>query len=110
MAAVLSTAGTVSCPHQGTVKPFKSGAKLTVSRRAVALATQVSGWRVPGCTNTTSPNVPCQKAAGAPTSGVATKLTCGAESVLLDSLSAATLSVPPGLLSAKAGQSKLTAS
>lgn len=107
---MLSTAGEVSCPHEGTVKPFESDAKLTVSRGEVALARQVSGWLVPGCTNSTSPNVPCQKAAGAPTSGVATKLTCGAKPVLLDSLSVPTLSVPPGLLSATAGQSKLTAS
>jgi hypothetical protein len=110
MSKVLSTAGQVSCSHKGKVTPFVSDAKLTVSGSSIALTSQSATWVVAGCTNTGSPNTPCLKAVGNPASGVATKLTCGGEAVLLDSLSVSTNSNPPALLTATAGQSKLNAS
>lgn len=110
MPKVLSTAGQVSCSHEGKVTPFVSDAKLTVSGSAVALTSQATSWLVKGCKNTSSTTTPCVKMSGKPTAGVATKLTCGGDAVLLDTLSAITDSTPPGKLGATAGQSKLNAS
>lgn len=110
MPKVLSTAGQVSCSHKGKVTPFVSDAKLTVSGSAVALTSQTASWLVANCENASSTTTPCVNMKGKPTSGVATKLTCGGDAVLLGSLSAITDSTPPGKLEATAGQSKLDAS
>lgn len=113
MAGVLTTNSTIQCPDSGKVQT-SSTAKLTVSNNAVLLKPDFSSWSISGCSNPTDPNSgskTCLKTVGL-TAGAAQKLTCGGSSaVLLDTLQGTSDATPPphNMLSATAGQSKLTA-
>jgi hypothetical protein len=109
MAAAVTTAGSVTCPHKGAVTPFETDAKLTVARQPVALERQVEAWTIVGCTQTGSPPTPCTKVAKVE-AGLAAKLLVGGSAVVLDSLKGLTNGNPAGNLGATAGQAKLTAS
>ncbi len=138
MAGVLTTSSDVTCGHSAGAVHGKaqvsSDVKLTVSGSPVLLksgvdlksvsgcptppASDTSGVTAAPCTQVTSTPTPPTGAAGPPTPGVgggeATKLTCGGLPAMLDTLSGKTNGMvgkvsPQTLLSASAGQDKLTA-
>jgi hypothetical protein len=108
MAKVITTATSISCPSAGTVSK-SSDAKLLVAGNPVLLQSQVSTWKVEGCTQTKSGEVQCLTVA-AVTAGPAAKLTVGGSKVLLDSLKATTQGSPLNTLTTAAGEAKLQAS
>ncbi len=113
MAKPMTTAGEVKCGHgSGKVKLGSGASKLTVGGNAVLRKSDVDSKTVTGCGTTTNPNTgEVQCATASVMSGEASKLTVGGDAVMLDSLSGTTKEgIPPGVLSATAGQSKLEAS
>jgi len=114
MAGVLTTASVVTCGHSGTVST-SSSAKLKVSGNPVVLKVGVQGKSVSGCLTVTDPNTGALQCSLVATvsSGEAVKLKAGGQGVILDTLSGGTNGTVGGLvqnlLSATAGQSKLTA-
>jgi hypothetical protein len=113
MAAVVTTAGSLTCADQGT-PTLTSSAKLTVGGRPVVVYGDVptfTPWT--GCKFQVSGSPkPCTVATPF-ANGAAAKLTAGSRPVLLDNLQAATDNPPPpptASVTVVAGQSKLTAS
>ena len=111
MANVLTTASTVTCPHQASVAT--SGAtKLTVSGNPVLLAAGVQGHSLATCPiEDTDKTKKCRFVVSV-TGGLATKLTVGGAPVVLDSIVAATDGLSPtgNALVAQPNQTRLTAS
>jgi hypothetical protein len=108
MSAVLTEASEVTCQHKGVVTA--SGTSLlTVEGNTVLLTDGVSTWSIAGCTQTSTSQTPCTKMDSA-VGGDATKLTVGGVAVLLDTISGKTIGLPQFGVSAKAKQTKLTAS
>src|SRR6266545_2066852 len=115
MAGVLTTASNVTCGHAPGKVQTSSTAKLTVSGRPVLLKSSIAGSSVSGCSTPSDPNsgsVTCTLVTSV-TTGDATKLTAGHAPVTLDTLAGGTngtvSGTPQTLLSATAGQTKLTA-
>ncbi|MFL6139703.1 MAG: hypothetical protein ACJ74O_18170 [Frankiaceae bacterium] len=113
MAGVVTTAGSLTCAHQG--KPaLTSAAKLTVARKPVVLYSAVPTFKpwTPCNFQVSGSPKPCTAAAPI-AKGSATKLTAGMQPVLLDDLQAGTDNPPPPpapSVTVVAGQAKLTAS
>ena len=119
MSGVLTTASNVTCGHQGTVST-SSSTKLKVSGAAVLLQAGVAGKSVGTCSTPPAADAsgtptaqPCQTVASVG-AGAATKLQAGGTPVMVDTLTGTTDGMvgkvtPQTLLSASAGQSKLTA-
>jgi hypothetical protein len=115
MAAVLTMASSVTCGHGPGKVQTSSAQKLTVGGNPVLVKASIAGRSVSGCTTPSDPNsgsVTCT-AVTAVTAGDSTKLTAGSGAVTLASLAGGTngtvSSTPQTLLSATAGQTKLTA-
>lgn len=118
MPGVLTTGSNVICGHGGTVAT--SGvSKLKVSGNPVLLKTGIMGQSVSGCKTPTvvppppPPSSPCHTVASV-ISGEATKLKVSGSPVMLETLTGTTDGIVAGvtpqlLLSATAGQTKLTA-
>jgi hypothetical protein len=118
--------GSVLCDHRGHVNAkhghvnTKSTVKLAVEGKRVLLSSDIAGQRIVGCdlpstfdTGGSLLSQPCRKVLSV-TAGHATKLTCGAQPVMLDSLKGTTSGMkdkvtPQAGLSGDAKQSKLTA-
>jgi hypothetical protein len=112
MAAVLTTGASIGCGHGGTVQLTASRSALTVGGAAVLVAGDLTGAVVSGCQTKPTPggNVPCTAVVSVLT-GSATKLTVGAASVLLDTVSGTTNGNPPGSLVVQSpGQTTMQAS
>jgi len=113
VAAVVTTAGSLTCAHAG--KPsLHSAAKLTVSQQKVLLYADVPTMgAMPDCTfSTASGPKPCTTIAPI-AQGSSSKLTAGHQPVLLQDLKAGTDNPPPPpapSVTVVAGQPKLTAS
>lgn len=121
MAGVLITSSTITCGHSGNVT-VTSTQKLKVSNNPVLVKARIEGKTVSGCATPEPANDP----SGTPTGrkctsvssvskGWATKLKVNNQAVMLDTLSGTTggmvaKTTPQRLLSATAGQTKLTAS
>lgn len=104
MAAVVTTAGSLKCPEQGSAL-LSSTAKLTVSGKPVML---YSGLQSVALFNGCTLQSPCTGVTPV-SQGQASKLTVGSQPVLLDNLTANTKNnATPVTVSA--GQAKLTAS
>ena len=119
MSGVLTISSNVTCGHNGKVQT-SSSAKLTVNGQAVLLKDSIASKSIATCSTK-----PAADASGTPTdapcitvssvdSGGATKLTAGGSAVMLETLAGQTDGMvtkvtPQLLLSATAGQSKLTA-
>lgn len=118
MPGVLTTGSSVVCGHGGTVSTSGS-AKLKVTGNPVLLKAGIAGKSVSGCGTPTvppppgPPSSPCHSVASVIT-GEATKLKVSGSPVMLETLAGTTDGViggltPQTLLSATAGQTKLTA-
>jgi hypothetical protein len=108
MASVLTTGSTVVCGHAGVVT-LTSAAKLTVQGRNVLTAASLGPVGAGGATcQTVGPGtVKCTNVTIS--GGQSSKLQAGGASVLLDTLAGTTNGNPPGMPTAVAGQTRLTA-
>ncbi len=118
MPGVLTTSSNCTCGHSGTVST-SSSTKLQVSGSAVLLQAGIAGQTVSGCAtppaSAPSPIATKCMTVTSVTAGTSTKLQADGQPVMLDTLAGATDGTvanvtPQTLLSATAGQSKLTAS
>jgi hypothetical protein len=118
MAGVLITNSTVTCGHSGNVT-VTSTQKLKVSNSPVLVKASIESKSIPDCATTPATDAsgptakPC-KTVSSVSSGEATKLKVNGQAVMLDTLSGTTdgmvtKTTPQMLLSATAGQTKLTA-
>jgi hypothetical protein len=115
MPGVLTLASNVTCGHSPGRVQTSSSAKLTVNRSRALVQTGIAGRPVAACGTVSDPNsgtVTCTSVTSV-TTGNAVKLTAGGAPIMLDTLSGGTngtvSSTPQVLLSATAGQAKLTA-
>lgn len=125
MASVLTTNSTVTCGHSGNVA-VTSTQKLKVNNNSVLVRTSIEGKSIPAtplpgscqtqpASDPSGPTAkPCTKVSSVD-HGEATKLKVNGQAVMLDTLSGTTdgmvaKTTPQTLLSATAGQAKLTAS
>jgi hypothetical protein len=117
MPGVLTTGSNVTCGHAGTVTT-SSTTKLKVNGQPALLKTgieskSVSTCATPPASDPSGPTAqPCSSVSSVDT-GEATKLTAGGKPVMIDTLTGKTDGMvakvtPQTLLSATAGQSKLT--
>lgn len=121
MAGVLITNSTVTCGHSGNVT-VTSTQKLKVGNNPVLVKASIQGKSIPDCKTIAPANDPSGTQTGQKCttvssvgSGEATKLKVNGQAVMLDTLSGTTDGMvakitPQTLLSATAGQTKLTAS
>ena len=119
MASVLITSRNVTCGHGGKVAVI-STQKLTVSNHPVLVKSSIENKSISGCTtppasDTSGPTAkPCITVSSV-ISGEAIKLKVSGQAVMLDTLLSGTTDgmvakiTPQTLLSATAGQTKLTA-
>ncbi len=113
--AVLASAASLSCVHQGKAVPATTTGRLTVAGRGVLLLGMESGLDFAACTNqtTSSPPAAAPCVSDAAVSGAATRLTVGGTPVLLASAGGATHpKLTPAAVGtwsvASAGQNRLT--
>ncbi len=116
---VLTTSSNCTCGHSGSVAT-SSSTKLQVSGNAVLLQTGIAGQSVSGCatppaSDNSGPTATKCMTVASVTAGTSAKLQAGGQPVMLDTLAGTTDGMvgkvtPQTLLSATAGQSKLTAS
>ncbi|MFE9960554.1 hypothetical protein [Micromonospora sp. NPDC005299] len=98
---------TVSCGHGGTVVPSPPDtAKLSIAGRKVLLAADLTAATVTCPAVTAGQVVQCTKVSSV-VDAPGAKLTVGGNPVIRDSLTGMTSGAPP-LLTARAGQSKLS--
>jgi hypothetical protein len=117
MPGVLTTGSNVSCGHAGTVTT-SSSAKLKVNGQPVLLkegiaSKSVSACSTPNASDASGPTaIPCATVSSVD-AGEATKITAGGSAVMIETLAGKTDGMvgkvtPQMLLSAAAGQNKLT--
>jgi hypothetical protein len=104
MPNVLTTAGSLTCPSQGSAV-LSSSAKLTVDGAPVLLAGEASSWTIGGCKNTSTP---CTDVT-AITAGQAAKLTVNGSAVVLEGAAGTTNGTDAVCNAVAAGQTRLTA-
>ncbi|GLY16389.1 hypothetical protein LWF15_29870 [Kineosporia rhizophila] len=96
MPAVLTTASTLKCAHQGTVMVQASTSALSAGGSPVLVQADLLAATVAGCTNTNAAagQVPCAKVT-AVTAGMSTTLSVAGQPVMLQTAQGLTNAVPP---------------